>query len=99
MEKFILILIIIFIIVSILFSVSLVLQIYNHLKFKKRNDCINEKTKMCFECGYHFNFNDQNNFEFIYCPFCGKKVFGFDDESFNRFDKEYNKENLQNESC
>lgn len=94
MEKFILILIIIFIFVFILFFVSLLLQIYNHLKLKKGNDCNYEKTKICFECDYHFDSNDQNSLEFIYCPFCGKKLFGFDDESFNRFDKEYNEENF-----
>lgn len=55
--------------------------------FKKKNP-FNEYTRICFSCDFNFPSENEKDM-FIYCPYCGKKTFGFDEESFERFDKEY----------
>ena len=45
-------------------------------------------TRLCFNCGLHFTSKSKND-DILYCPYCGKKTYGFDDESLERFDKDY----------
>ena len=54
--------------------------------FKKKSP-FNEYTRICFNCDYHFLSKNEKDM-FIYCPYCGKKTFGFDEESLVRFDME-----------
>ena len=48
----------------------------------------NAKTRFCFDCDFQFNPAIGEK-DILYCPYCGKKTYGFDDESFVRFDKDY----------
>ena len=47
----------------------------------------NANTRFCFDCDNEYN-PPRRGLPWLYCPFCGKKTFGFDDESYERFDKE-----------
>lgn len=48
----------------------------------------NEKTTFCFDCDKEYTFSKQDE-SFLFCPFCGKQTYGFDNESFKRFEKDY----------
>lgn len=46
----------------------------------------NEKTRMCFDCDNEYT-PKKSDLPWLYCPYCGKKTFGFDDESYSRFEE------------
>ena len=43
-----------------------------------------EFTTFCFDCDYEFRKSKDEPIT-KFCPYCGKKTHGFDDESFKRF--------------
>ena len=43
----------------------------------------NKNTRICFDCDKEYSPKDK--VPYLYCPYCGKKTFGFDDESCERF--------------
>ena len=56
-------------------------------------DCLNddedgEFTRFCFDCNYEF-CKTEDEIVYKFCPLCGKETYGFDDESFERFNKNY----------
>lgn len=60
---------------------------FNNIKNLKKEK-ITENTRICFDCDNHYT-PYKNNLPFLYCPYCEKKTYGFDNESFERFDKNY----------
>ena len=93
----------IYIIIFILCLIGFALVYYNEKIInlrKKENtllihifDCLNDNeddeiTTFCFDCDYEFR-RTENKLVYKYCPFCGKETYGFDDESFERFNKNY----------
>ena len=65
---------------------SIILFVIKIVEWKKIKP--NARTRICFDCDFHYN-SRKGEREFLYCPYCGKKTYGFDDESFERFDKEH----------
>lgn len=59
---------------------------FNIKFFKKRK--ITENTRICFDCDNYYT-PYKNELPFLYCPYCGKQTYGFDNESLERFDKYY----------
>ncbi len=60
---------------------------FNVINFFKKEK-ITENTRICFDCDNHYT-PYKNELPFLYCPYCGKQTYGFDNESLERFDKNY----------
>ena len=63
---------------------TLLIHIFDFLN----DDEEDEFTRFCFDCDYEFP-KTENELIYKFCPFCGKETYGFDDESFERFNKNY----------
>lgn len=49
---------------------------------------ITVKTRLCFDCDNQYTPR-LGDLPWLYCPYCGKKTYGFDKESLERFDNDY----------
>ena len=57
---------------------------------------VNEFTRFCFDCDNAYTPDD--GLLWVYCPYCGKQTYGFDDESIERFSQEeFCKEGKEND--
>lgn len=49
---------------------------------------VTENTRLCFDCDNQYT-SRKGDLPWLFCPYCGKKTFGFDLESFERLDEYY----------
>ena len=52
---------------------------------------VTKNTRFCFDCDNQYTPRRHDK-PWLFCPYCGRKTFGFDEESFKRFKEEYKTE-------
>ena len=74
--------------IGFVFGIVLLIILFIVIRIAKLKRKPSASTRFCFDCDFEFDPAIGEK-DILYCPYCGKKTYGFDDESFVRFDKDY----------
>lgn len=57
---------------------------------------VEPETTICFDCDFHFTPKNGGK-KIMFCPYCGKQTYGFDEESFKRYEIEFFEDDAEGE--